>query len=93
MHIIIDLHNLPGGVNYLDIGEHVGNDGWFQNETNLEYSYQAVSQVLDFIQASAYPTYYTLEPINEAMDNVTGLFTEYVKFLLNNCSLIFHKAR
>lgn len=75
MHVIIDLHSLPGGINSLDIGEKFGNLGWFQNETNLAYSYQVVGKVLDFIQASKYPTSYTLEPINEAMDNSTGFFS------------------
>ncbi|KAJ4361289.1 hypothetical protein N0V95_001991 [Ascochyta clinopodiicola] len=69
MHIIIGLHNLPGGVNYLDIGERLFHDDWFFNETNLAYSYEAVDRVLDYIKASPLGlNKFTIAPINEASD-------------------------
>jgi hypothetical protein len=69
MRVIVGLHSLPGGVNSLDIGEKVGNDGWFFNSTNLGYSLQAVDQVLDFFVETGYPWAFTIAPINEASDN------------------------
>ena len=68
MHVVLDLHSLPGGVNGLDIGEAQGHYGWFHNETALDYSMQAVDAVLDFIQTSGHPESYTLAPINEPAD-------------------------
>ncbi|RDW68667.1 putative exo-beta-1,3-glucanase [Coleophoma crateriformis] len=77
MHIIIGLHSLPGGVNGVGIGEKTGNYGWWNNETALEYSYQAVEGIIDFIQKSGSPQSYTLSPINEPADvqNLTSFST------------------
>lgn len=69
MHIIIDIHGLPGGINGLEIGEAFGRWGWFNNQTNLDYSLKAVDAILHFIQTSGSPQSYTLEPINEPADN------------------------
>ncbi|PNS13845.1 hypothetical protein CAC42_1336 [Sphaceloma murrayae] len=69
MHIILDLHNLPGGINGLGIGERTGGYDWFNSTTNLQYSLDTVDAVLSFIQASKYPSHFTLEPINEPVDN------------------------
>jgi hypothetical protein len=69
MRVIVGLHSLPGGVNSLDIGEKSGNDGWFQNYTNLAWSYKAVDGVLDFFVETGYPWAFTIAPINEASDN------------------------
>jgi len=54
MHVIIGLHSLPGGVNNLDIGEALMHDAWFYNSTNLNYSFQAVDAVLNFIKTSGH---------------------------------------
>lgn len=77
MHIIIDLHSLPGGVNSLDIGEAFGHDGWFFNQTNLDYSWQAVDRVLDYIEASPLGlNKFSISPLNEASDtNLVGFGT------------------
>ncbi|THV65227.1 glycoside hydrolase [Aureobasidium pullulans] len=75
MRVVVGLHSLPGGVNGLDIGEAAGHDGWFFNQTNLDYSYQAISAVLEFIEASANPWAYTVGVINEASDNPMGFAT------------------
>lgn len=69
MHIIIDIHSLPGGVNGQGIGEADGHYGWFHNQTALSYSYKAVDSVISFIQASGFPSHFTIAPINEPVDN------------------------
>lgn len=69
MHIIIDIHSLPGGINGQGIGEANGHYGWYNNATALDYSYQAVESVIAFIQSSKYPQHFTVEPINEPVDN------------------------
>lgn len=52
MLVIIGLHSLPGGINGTGIGEKDGNYGWFNNQTALDFSYQAVDAVLKFIQST-----------------------------------------
>lgn len=69
MHVIVDIHSLPGGLNGMGLGGREGGYGWFQNETALEYSYQAVDAAIEFIQGSDYPQGFTLAPINEPVDN------------------------
>ncbi|KAK7967636.1 glycoside hydrolase [Apiospora aurea] len=69
MHVILDLHGLPGGVNNQTIGERVGGLDWWYNETALAWSMKTVEAVLDFIQQSGQPGSFTLEPVNEPMDN------------------------
>lgn len=68
MHIIVNIHSLPSGVNGMGLRETKGHYGWFHNETALEYSLQAVDAVIDFIQSSAHPESFTLQPINEPVD-------------------------
>jgi glucan 1,3-beta-glucosidase len=75
MHVIIGLHSLPGGVNNLDIGEALMHDDFFYNTTNLNYAYDAVDAILDFIKASGNMTAWTIGPINEASDNLPGFGT------------------
>lgn len=75
MHVIIDMHSAPGGINGLDIGEASGHLNWWFNETNLELTYQAVDQIVNFVQTSGHPNYYTIEPLNEPQNNITALFT------------------
>ncbi|KAJ5160506.1 uncharacterized protein N7482_007510 [Penicillium canariense] len=69
MHVVIDIHSLPGGTNGLDIGEAVGHRGWWHNETALEWSLRAVDALIAFVQASPHAHRYTIEPINEPADN------------------------
>ncbi|KAF2014249.1 glycoside hydrolase family 5 protein [Aaosphaeria arxii CBS 175.79] len=69
MHIILDIHSLPGGLNGMGLGEKEGNYGWFQNQTALSYSYNAVDAAIRFIQSSGFPEAFTLAPINEPVDN------------------------
>ncbi|KAI1864096.1 uncharacterized protein JN550_009116 [Neoarthrinium moseri] len=68
MHIIIDLHGLPGGINNGTIGERVGGLDWFYNQTAFDWSLKAVDAVIDFIRKTGHPESFTLEPINEPMD-------------------------
>lgn len=69
MQIIIDIHSLPGGVNGMPFGEREGAFGWFNNDTALDYSYRAVSAAIDFIKNSGFASHFTLEPLNEPVDN------------------------
>ncbi|RGP66750.1 glucan 1,3-beta-glucosidase a [Fusarium sporotrichioides] len=69
IHIILDIHSLPGGLNGMGLGEKEGNYGWFQNQTALDYSLKAVDAAIKFIQQSDYPQGFTLAPINEPVDN------------------------
>jgi aryl-phospho-beta-D-glucosidase BglC (GH1 family) len=69
MHIVLDVHGLPGGINGLTIGEAEGHYGWFNNQTNFDYSMQVIDAMLSFIQNSGHPESFSLEPINEASDN------------------------
>ncbi|TKX24417.1 cellulase-like protein 2 [Elsinoe australis] len=74
MHIIVDIHSLPGGVNGMAFGEREGAFGWFNNVTALQYSYKAVDAAIAFIQNSGSPQSYTLEPLNEPVDNRNIMF-------------------
>ncbi|KAI9170563.1 amino acid permease [Paramyrothecium foliicola] len=69
MHIILDIHSLPGGVNGMGLGGKEGGFAWFGNQTALQYSYGAVDAVIAFIQASSRPSGWTLQPLNEPVDN------------------------
>jgi hypothetical protein len=68
MHVIIDVHSLPGGLNGLTIGEATGHWGWFFNETAWGHSMEVVDEVLEFIRGSSSPRSFTLEPMNEPAD-------------------------
>lgn len=69
MHIIVDIHSHPGGVNGLGLGGREGGFDWFHNKTALDYSYKAVDAAIEFIQGSDHPHKFTLEPLNEPVDN------------------------
>ncbi|KAJ5689687.1 hypothetical protein N7462_004079 [Penicillium macrosclerotiorum] len=69
MHVVLDIHSLPGGTNGLDIGEAVGHWGWWHNETALTWSLRAVDAAVAFIAHSGHPGSYSLSPINEPADN------------------------
>ncbi|KAJ5248760.1 hypothetical protein N7468_000211 [Penicillium chermesinum] len=49
MHIIVDIHSLPGGINGLGIGQAVGHWGWWYNQPALEWSLQVVDAVIEFV--------------------------------------------
>lgn len=46
MHIILDIHFLPGGVNDMGFGEGEGRFGWFTNQTNLSTTRSKPSTLL-----------------------------------------------
>lgn len=69
MHIIVDIHSHPGGVNGMGLGGREGGYGWFNNQTALGYSFQAVDAAIRFIQESGHPDKFTLQPLNEPVDN------------------------
>lgn len=68
MHIVIDVHSLPGGLNGLPIGEAMGHWDWFNNQTALDQSLQTIDNVIDFVQQSDSPESYTIAPLNEPAD-------------------------
>lgn len=74
MTILTEVRSLPGGVNGMPFGEAEGHYGWFNNQTALDYSYQAVSAAINFIQNSGFPSHFTLEPLNEPVDNTNIVF-------------------
>lgn len=69
MHVIVDIHSHPGGVNGMGLGGREGGFGWFNNQTALDYSYRAVDAAIDFIKDSDHPHMFTLQPLNEPVDN------------------------
>lgn len=68
MHVIIDVHSLPGGLNGLDIGEALGHWGWFYNDTAWSHSMDVVDRVVEFIGSSGRPRAFTFEVMNEPAD-------------------------
>lgn len=74
MHVIVDVHSLPGGVNGMGFGEAEGHFGWFNNQTALKYSYKAIDTVIEFVQSSGFPQSFTIEPINEPVDNSNMMY-------------------
>jgi glucan 1,3-beta-glucosidase len=75
MHVIIGLHSLPGGTNFLDIGEALTHIGWWYNSTNFDYSLKVIDNVLSFVQSSANPNQFTVSPINEPCDDFSNFAT------------------
>ncbi|OJJ38650.1 hypothetical protein ASPWEDRAFT_48851 [Aspergillus wentii DTO 134E9] len=69
MHIIVDIHSLPGGTNGKDIGEATDHFGWFHNTTAFDNSLKAIDAVISFVQNSGSPQSYTIEPMNEPSDS------------------------
>ncbi|KAH8653879.1 glycoside hydrolase superfamily [Xylariales sp. PMI_506] len=67
MHIIIDIHGLPGGQNGFDNSGQSVVLNWWHNETNFNYSLQAVGLATDFILEQPTSTQYTLSVINEPL--------------------------
>jgi hypothetical protein len=51
-----------------------GRFNWFNNQTALDYSYKAVDAAIKFIQTSGFPSHFTLEPLNEPVDNRNIMF-------------------
>ncbi|KAH8655390.1 glycoside hydrolase superfamily [Xylariales sp. PMI_506] len=86
MHIIIDLHGLPGGQNGLDNCGRTDALDWWYNSTNMEYSLQVVDKATEFILNQPHPEQYTLALINEPLpfglatdiSNITAPQYEYV---------------
>ncbi|KAJ9618634.1 hypothetical protein H2203_008836 [Taxawa tesnikishii (nom. ined.)] len=72
MHVIIGLHSLPGGNQWSGYWRSLW-ARWFQNCTNLDYSFQAVRSILNFIERSGHLNGFTIAPLNEASDtNLVG---------------------
>ena len=72
MHVIIDLHGLPGGQNGLDNQGKTGDLNWWNNSTNMDYSLKLVDLATSWILKQPSPEQYTLGLINEPL--MTGYF-------------------
>ncbi|OGM44138.1 beta-1 [Aspergillus bombycis] len=77
MHIIVDVHSLPGGTNGLTIGEASGHWGWYYNETAFDYSMQVIDAVISFVQTQARPNHrgatWVLKYIRAVIDRVASV--------------------
>ncbi|KAH9890241.1 glycoside hydrolase superfamily [Xylariomycetidae sp. FL2044] len=67
MHIILDLHGLPGGQNGLDNQGKSGDLYWWNNQTNFDRSIDLVKRATDFILIQSKPEQWTLSVINEPL--------------------------
>lgn len=101
MHIVVDLHSLPGGCNGLDNGEAIGHYNWWFNATNMDYSLQMVEKAINYIELSGHPHAYSLSLINEAItdydkigtnETVSTAGVEYMLSYLNASLEIIQKV-
>lgn len=68
MHIIVDVHSLPGGINGLTIGEATGHWGWYYNDCiRLLHASRRCCHLLRSVLRLT-PTLHTIEPINKPTD-------------------------
>ncbi|KAL2065911.1 hypothetical protein VTL71DRAFT_3581 [Oculimacula yallundae] len=67
MHIIVDLHGLPGGQNGLDNQGKTGDLNWWNNQTNFDYSMKTVDLATTWILKQPRPEQFTLGLINEPL--------------------------
>ncbi|KAF4963113.1 hypothetical protein FSARC_8826 [Fusarium sarcochroum] len=67
MHIVLDLHGLPGGQNGLDNQGKIGDLNWWNNQTNFDHSIDLVRLATQFIQRQPRPDQYTLGLVNEPL--------------------------
>ncbi|EON70079.1 hypothetical protein W97_09345 [Coniosporium apollinis CBS 100218] len=71
MHIILSLHNLPGGINNRETGEAFGHNAWYGNQIYLDWSYRAFDAMLAWTQETGRLSSFTLSPINEPASEPT----------------------
>jgi len=67
MHIIVDLHGLPGGQNGLDNQGRTGTIDWWYNSTNMAYTMTLIDRATDFIIGQPNTNQFTLCIINEPL--------------------------
>jgi aryl-phospho-beta-D-glucosidase BglC (GH1 family) len=67
MHIVVDLHGLPGGQNGLDNQGKTGQLTWWNNQTNFDLSIEMVKKATDDILKQPNAGSFTLSLINEPL--------------------------
>jgi hypothetical protein len=67
MHIIVDLHGLPGGQNGLDNQGKTGQLEWWNNDKNFDDSIKMVNLATDWIKMQPNSDQFTLSLINEPL--------------------------
>lgn len=67
MHVIVDLHGLPGGQNGFDNQGKTGQLNWWNNDKNFDLSIQTVNKATDWIKGQRNNNQFTLSLINEPL--------------------------
>ncbi|KAI0470489.1 glycoside hydrolase superfamily [Xylariaceae sp. FL0804] len=67
MHVILDLHALPGNQNGLDNAGKVDQLEWWHNETNYDHTLKLVELATEYILDQPYSNQWTLLLINEPL--------------------------
>ncbi|CAD0089800.1 unnamed protein product [Aureobasidium vineae] len=67
MHVVVDLHGLPGGQNGLDNQGKTGQLTWWNNQTAFDLSLEMVRRATDDILAQPHSGSYTISLINEPL--------------------------
>lgn len=67
MHVIVDLHGLPGGQNGLDNQGKTGQLEWWNNDANFDASIKLVKLATDWIKLQPNSNQFTLSIINEPL--------------------------
>jgi aryl-phospho-beta-D-glucosidase BglC (GH1 family) len=67
MHVVVDLHAMPGGQNGLDNQGKTGQLTWWNNQTNFDASIEMVKKATDDILRQPNSGSYTLSLINEPL--------------------------
>jgi aryl-phospho-beta-D-glucosidase BglC (GH1 family) len=67
MHVIVDLHGLPGGQSGLDNQGKTNQIDWWHNSTHMDQTLNLVGLATDFILAQSNSNQFTLSIINEPL--------------------------
>ncbi|KAH9897500.1 glycoside hydrolase superfamily [Xylariomycetidae sp. FL2044] len=67
MHIVLDLHGLPGGQNGLDNQGKTGELYWWNNQTNFDASVEMVRLATEYVLDQPHPEQWTISLINEPL--------------------------
>jgi aryl-phospho-beta-D-glucosidase BglC (GH1 family) len=70
MHVIVDLHGLPGGQNGLDNQGKTGQLEWWHNEANFDATIQLVKLATAWIRIQPRSNQFTLSIINEPLPEI-----------------------
>jgi hypothetical protein len=70
MHVVVDLHGLPGGQNGLDNQGKTGQLEWWNNKANFDASIKMVKRATDWILLQPNSRQFTLGLINEPLPEI-----------------------